>query len=67
MPLVRAFSRVNDEGRIPIPHHVRRLAGLRPGQLVEIRPAGGGKARNLVVLQMEGRSKETRKAPWTTK
>lgn len=53
MTLVRAFSRVDEQGKISIPANIRALAKLRPGQLVEIKLTGARKAKDLHILQRE--------------
>lgn len=40
MALMRGFSKVDEEGKIAIPSNIRREAGLKPGQLVEIKVTG---------------------------
>ena len=53
MPLIRAFSKVDEEGKIPIPANIRTQAKLKPGQLVEIKLTGAGKAKSLIISQRE--------------
>jgi len=53
MTLVRAFSRVDEQGKIAIPDNIRTQAKLKPGQLVEIKLTGAGQAKNLVISQRE--------------
>jgi len=53
MTLVRAFSKVDEQGKIAIPANIRTQAKLKPGQLVEIKLTGAGKAKNLVISQRE--------------
>ncbi len=53
MTLIRAFCRVDEQGKIPIPTNVRTQAKLKPGQLVEIKLTGAGKAKTLVICQRE--------------
>jgi len=36
-PLIRAFARVDKDGKIAIPDNVRRQVGFQPGQLVEVK------------------------------
>ncbi|ODS34296.1 MAG: hypothetical protein SCARUB_00555 [Candidatus Scalindua rubra] len=38
--LMRGFSKVDKEGRIPIPKNMSREVKLEPGQLVEIKVQG---------------------------
>lgn len=40
MALVKGLSRIDKDGRIAIPQNIRKEAGLRKGQLVEIRVQG---------------------------
>ncbi len=35
--LMRVFARVDQEGKIAIPDHIRRQVGLQPGKLVEVK------------------------------
>lgn len=49
MTLMRGFSKVDAEGRIPIPKNMRREAKLRPGQLVEIKVQGAAPAQFITV------------------
>ncbi len=40
MALMRGFTKVDDEGKIPIPKNMARETKLKPGQLVEIKVQG---------------------------
>ena len=40
MPLVRTYSKIDEEGRIHLPSNVRRMTGIAPGERVEIRLQG---------------------------
>jgi bifunctional DNA-binding transcriptional regulator/antitoxin component of YhaV-PrlF toxin-antitoxin module len=53
MTLVRAFSKVDKEGKVAIPSNIRTQAKLKPGQLVEFKLTGAGKAKNLIISQRE--------------
>ena len=53
MTLIRAFSKVDEQGKIPIPANIRTQAKLKAGQLVEIKLTGAGKAKNLIISQGE--------------
>ena len=53
MTLIRAFTKVDEQGRIPIPANIRTHGKVKPGQLVEVRLSGASKAKNLVILQRE--------------
>lgn len=44
MALMRAFSKVDEEGKIPIPNNIRREVGLKEGQMVEIKVSGPNRA-----------------------
>ncbi len=35
MPLMKSLSRINSEGLLTVPAHVLKMAGAKPGQLVE--------------------------------
>ena len=43
MTLMRVLSKVDENGKIPFPNNIRLQAGLKPGQLVELKVVGGGK------------------------
>ena len=47
--LLRGFSRVDDQGRIPIPKNMARETKLKPGQLVEIKVQGATPAPHLII------------------
>jgi AbrB family looped-hinge helix DNA binding protein len=49
MALMRAFSKVDKEGKISIPSNIRRQVDLKEGQLVEIKLAGGNRAHHIVI------------------
>lgn len=53
MPLVRAFSKVDEQGKVPIPKQILIQANLKTGQLVEIKVTGTTKAKNLLISQRE--------------
>lgn len=44
MALVKALSKVDKDGRIAIPKNIRKAAGLKEGQLVEIKVQGSRSA-----------------------
>ena len=44
MALVKALSKVDKDGRIAIPKNIRKEAGLKEGQLVEIKAQGSRSA-----------------------
>jgi len=35
--LMRAFARVDKDGKVSIPENIRRQVGFEPGQLVEVK------------------------------
>ena len=49
MALMRGFSRVDKEGKIPIPSNIRREAELKAGQLVEIKVSGQNRAQFITI------------------
>jgi len=50
MALMRAFSRVDREGRIAIPGNIRREGGLKEGQLVELKIVGAGAKKSILII-----------------
>lgn len=49
MALMRGFSRVDEEGKIPIPSNIRLETGLEKGQLVEIKVQGTQHQQHIVI------------------
>ena len=49
MTLMRAFSKVDKEGKIAIPSNIQREAGLKEGQLVELKIVGASKKKSILV------------------
>lgn len=49
MALIRAFSKVDEKGKILIPSNIRREVGLKPGQLVEIKVTGPNNGPYIVI------------------
>ena len=49
MTLMRGLSKVDADGRIPIPKNMARQTRLEPGQLVEIKVQGPNIAQYLIV------------------
>ena len=49
MALMRAFAKVDKEGKISIPTNIRREVDLKEGQLVEIKVSGTGRAHHIVI------------------
>jgi len=48
MALIRVFSKVDEEGKIKLPVNIQRAAGLKEGQLVELKIVGTGKKQVLL-------------------
>lgn len=53
MTLMRAFSKVDTEGKITIPANIRREVGLKPGQLIELKVIGASKKKNILISPKE--------------
>jgi len=49
MTLMRGFAKVDEEGKVKIPDNVRLAAGLKAGQLVELKVAGASVAKNIIL------------------
>ena len=49
MTLMRAFSKVDKEGKIAIPGNIKRETGLKEGQLVELKIVGGGAKKGVII------------------
>ena len=49
MTLMRTFSRVDENGKIALPSNIRLEAGLKPGQLVELKIVGPKQKQNVLV------------------
>jgi len=45
MTLMRAFSKVGKDGDIKLPSNIQREAGLKEGQLVELKIVGASRKR----------------------
>ena len=55
MSLMRVFSKVEKDGEIKFPGNIQREAGLKEGQLVELKIVGGGKKSVLVTARDSAR------------
>jgi bifunctional DNA-binding transcriptional regulator/antitoxin component of YhaV-PrlF toxin-antitoxin module len=53
MVLMRAFSKVDKEGNIKLPGNIKREAGIEEGQLVELKIAGAGRKKNIIITLRE--------------
>ena len=51
--LMRAFAKVDSEGKIAIPNNIRGEVGLKAGQLVELKIVGASRKKNLLVSARE--------------
>ncbi|MGB6370004.1 MAG: hypothetical protein WBF68_03075 [Atribacterota bacterium] len=49
MTLMRAFSKVDKEGKIAIPGNIQREAGIKEGQLVELKIVGASDNKNILI------------------
>lgn len=49
MTLMRAFSKIDKDGKIKLPGNIQRETGLREGQLVELKIVGASKKKNILV------------------
>lgn len=49
MPLMRGFSKIDEEGNIAIPSNICRQAKLEKGQLVEIKVQGPNNGPYLII------------------
>ncbi|MBU4393385.1 MAG: hypothetical protein KJ920_13200 [Actinobacteria bacterium] len=53
MTLMRAFSRVDKEGKIQLPGNIQRAADLKTGQLVELKITGASRKKSIIVTSRE--------------
>jgi bifunctional DNA-binding transcriptional regulator/antitoxin component of YhaV-PrlF toxin-antitoxin module len=53
MTLMRAFSRVDKEGKIKLPGNIQREVGLKVGQLVELKIVGASRKKNILITSKE--------------
>jgi len=49
MTLMRAFSKVDKDGKIKLPNNIQRAAQLKEGQLVELKVTGASKKKNVLI------------------
>jgi len=49
MTLMRAFSKVDKDGRIKIPGNIQRAAELKEDQLVELKVMGASRKKSVLV------------------
>ena len=50
---MRAFARVEADGKLSVPNNVRRRVGLKAGQLVELKVVGASKKKQLLLSTRE--------------
>jgi len=46
---MRTFTRVEKDGKIKLPRNIQREAGLKEGQLVEVKIVGVSRKKNILV------------------
>ncbi len=51
--LMRAFAKVDADGKLSIPNNIRREVGLKAGQLVELKVVGASKQKQLLLSVRE--------------
>lgn len=49
MTLMRAFSKVDKEGKVAIPGNIQREASLKEGQLVELKIVGASAKKSVLI------------------
>ncbi len=49
MTLMRAFSKVDKNGKIKLPNNIQRAAELKEGQLVELKITGASRKKSILV------------------
>ena len=53
MTLMRAFSKVDKDGKIKLPGNIQRAADLKEGQLVELKIMGASKKKSILITSRE--------------
>jgi bifunctional DNA-binding transcriptional regulator/antitoxin component of YhaV-PrlF toxin-antitoxin module len=51
--LMRAFAKLDADGKLSIPNNIRREVGLKAGQLVELKVVGASKKKQLLLSARE--------------
>ena len=51
--LMRAFAKMDTDGKLSIPNNIRREVGLKVGQLVELKVVGASKKKQLLLSARE--------------
>ena len=54
---IRAFTNIDEKGRIFIPDNIRHSVGMEHGQLVEIQLVGGSSDRQTIKLVIYGKTR----------
>ena len=54
MVLMRAFSKVEKDSKIKIPDNIKLEAGIKEGQLVELKIVGASRKKNILVSVRDG-------------
>jgi len=49
MTLMRAFSKVDKDGKIKLPGNIQRAADLKEGQLIELKIVGASRKKNILI------------------
>ena len=49
MTLMRAFSKVDKDGKIKLPNNIQQAAQLKEGQLVELKITGASKKKDVLI------------------
>jgi bifunctional DNA-binding transcriptional regulator/antitoxin component of YhaV-PrlF toxin-antitoxin module len=50
---MRAFSKVDKDGKIKLPGNIQRAADLKEGQLVELKVVGASRKKNILITSRE--------------
>lgn len=53
MTLMRAFSKVDKEGKIQLPGNIQRAADLKEGQLVELKIMGASRKKSILITSRQ--------------
>ena len=53
MTLMRAFSKVDKDGKIKLPGNIQRAAELKEGQLVELKIVGPSRKKGILITSRE--------------
>lgn len=53
MTIMRAFSKVEKDEKIKLPANIQRAAGLKEGQLVELKITGVSRKKGILITSRE--------------